>query len=199
MTRGLKEKVEDFKQEEIIRVASDLFYKNGFNKTSLDEIASALSIGKPMIYSYFPSKINLLASVCNRTTGLIADLATDALKSEGTAGERLESIVYDLCLRVIEGRFHLTVLLREVKNLPDYAKEQINLNDKAFRAIVVQLLQEGKQKGEFDFSADERMIALAISGMTTWIHTWFRDGDQMTAEQVAQQMIEIVWQMVGKK
>lgn len=52
LVKGLKEQVEDLKQEEIIRVAGELFYKNGFTKTSMDDIAAALSIGKPMIYSY---------------------------------------------------------------------------------------------------------------------------------------------------
>lgn len=197
--KGLKEQVTDLKQEEIIRVAGELFYKHGFTKTSMDDIAAALSIGKPMIYSYFSSKTKLLAAVCNRTTTLVADLAACSLKSKGTATERLEGIVHDLCLSVIEGRLYLTVLLREVKNLPDYAMEQIKASDHALRAIVVQLLQEGKRDGEFDYSADERVIALAISGMTTWIHTWFRDDGLMTPEQVAQQMLQIVWKIVGKK
>lgn len=194
----LKDQVENLKQEEIIRMASDLFFKKGFTKTSVDDIASALSIGKPMIYSYFPSKVDLLAAVCNRTTALAADLANFSLKEKSTPTQKLERILHDLCLRIIEGRLHLTVLFREVKHMAPSALEQLEKNDRAFRAIVVQLLKEGKDNGEFHYTTDERIMAHAISGMTTWIHTWYREDGPLSPEQVAQQMIHLVWQMVGK-
>ena len=200
MTRArLKDQVENFKQEEIIRVAGDLFYHKGFTKTSVDDIATALSIGKPMIYTYFSSKVDLLAAVCNRVTALAADLAMYSSQTEGTATEKLEKILHDLCLRTIEGRTYLAVLFREVKHLPPYGLEQLSQNDQAFRAIIVQLLEEGKRNGEFSYSTDEKVMAHAISGMTTWIHTWFRESGPLSPEQVAAQMIDMVWKMVGRE
>src|SRR5690606_38233986 len=82
---------------------------------------------------------------------------------------------------------------------PAYAMDQLNENDQAFRAIVVRLLEQGKQQGEFEYSTDERVMAHAISGMTTWIHTWYRETGAMSPEGVAQQMVAMVWQMVGSK
>ena len=44
----------------IMRQATELFYKNGLYKTSMDEIAAELNISKKTIYKYFESKYDLI-------------------------------------------------------------------------------------------------------------------------------------------
>ncbi len=197
MSERLRDKLDDLKKEEIVRTAGLLFYENGYSRTSMDDIATRLGIGKPMIYTYFSSKADLLAAVCNRTTALVADLATFALQAEGSAADRLRSIIHELCLKVIEGRHLLTVLFREVKHLPSYALQELAHNEHTFRRVIVQLLQEGKAKGEFHYHNDERVIAHAISGMTTWIHTWYRADGPLEPELIAENMTAGALAMVG--
>jgi len=50
------------RQEEIIRSAAKRFSRHGFNKTTLEEIARDVRIGKPTIYHYFKSKDELFFS-----------------------------------------------------------------------------------------------------------------------------------------
>jgi len=50
------------RKEEIVRAASKRFSRHGFNKTTLDEIARDVRIGKPTIYHYFKSKDELFYS-----------------------------------------------------------------------------------------------------------------------------------------
>jgi AcrR family transcriptional regulator len=44
----------------ILKFTSEKFHKEGFNKISMDEIASQLHISKKTIYKYFPSKDKLI-------------------------------------------------------------------------------------------------------------------------------------------
>jgi AcrR family transcriptional regulator len=44
----------------ILKYAGDKFYKEGFNKISMDEIASQLHISKKTIYKHFPSKDRMI-------------------------------------------------------------------------------------------------------------------------------------------
>jgi AcrR family transcriptional regulator len=53
------------RQEEIVRAASKRFSRHGFGKTTLDEIARDVRIGKPTIYHYFKSKDDLFYSSIN--------------------------------------------------------------------------------------------------------------------------------------
>lgn len=50
------------RKEEIVRAASKRFSRHGLNKTTLDEIARDVRIGKPTIYHYFKSKNDLFYS-----------------------------------------------------------------------------------------------------------------------------------------
>ena len=47
-------------EEEILRVAADKFGKQGYQATTLDEIATAAGISRGAFYLYFPSKEELL-------------------------------------------------------------------------------------------------------------------------------------------
>lgn len=196
MGNNLQDKIHDLKQEEIIKTAGDLFYRQGYTKTSMEQIATALAIGKPLIYSYFPGKADLLSAVCNRTTLLVANLAKYALRTQGSPTQKLRSITHELCLKVIKGQHYLAVLFREEKHLPDYARAELEENEQAFRNVVLELLEEGKRTGEFSFTADAKVLAHAISGMTTWIHTWYRANGPLTPEDIAQHMTQIVLTMV---
>lgn len=46
-------------QEHIVKVASDLFYTNGFNATGINEIIAKAEIAKATLYSHFKSKDEL--------------------------------------------------------------------------------------------------------------------------------------------
>ena len=196
MPKQLKSKINDLKRDEIIRVAGNLFYQNGFTKTSVEDIATALSVGKPFIYSFFPSKADLLADVCNRVTSFAADLAVYALNDEGPFTERLDRIVRQLCLRVIEGHLYLAVLFREEKHMPSSAVKQLTRNRHAFKNAVTKLLDDGKRAGEFKFQSSAAITELAITGMITWVFTWYQERGALKPEQIADEMSSLVMDMV---
>jgi AcrR family transcriptional regulator len=51
----------------ILKYAGEKFYKEGFNKISMDEIASQLHISKKTIYKYFPSKDKLIEVLLDKS------------------------------------------------------------------------------------------------------------------------------------
>ena len=54
---------QDIKRELIIGAALKRFAHFGWGKTTMNEIASDLSLSKPLLYYYFPDKISLFAAV----------------------------------------------------------------------------------------------------------------------------------------
>jgi AcrR family transcriptional regulator len=192
----LRDKVLELKREEILRVASELFFTKGFTQASIDEIAARLSIGKPQIYACFVSKTALLTEVCTRTAALAAELAAESLRTNGSPTERLSHIVRGLCRCVIEGRMSMAVLFREIKHLPDDAVAELAGNFHLFNKCLGDLLREGAAAGEFSIP-DPAVLTLAISGMTTWIYSWYRPEGSHTADEIADQMAFLALRMVG--
>jgi AcrR family transcriptional regulator len=56
------------REQMMIDVATDVFGANGYHATSMDQIAGAARISKPMLYAYFDSKEGLY-SACMRRAG----------------------------------------------------------------------------------------------------------------------------------
>ncbi len=51
---------------QMLEAAAQLFGEKGFEATSMDDVAQACGVTKPMIYSYFQSKEGLYAAMINR-------------------------------------------------------------------------------------------------------------------------------------
>ncbi len=78
------------RQEEIVRAAAKRFSRHGFGKTTLDEIARDVRIGKPTIYHYFKSKDELYYSSINfQTSEFIEDIKAIFNNQDLPVGARL--------------------------------------------------------------------------------------------------------------
>ena len=63
---GVQNRNEDLvkrRSEQILSVARVIFAKNGYRRTTIDDIANALSVGKGTIYRYFKDKKSLFLAV----------------------------------------------------------------------------------------------------------------------------------------
>lgn len=78
------------RREEIIRAAAKRFGRHGIAKTTLDEIARDVRIGKPTIYHYFKSKDDLFyTSVIWETAQFIEDIKAVFNNQDIPVGARL--------------------------------------------------------------------------------------------------------------
>lgn len=191
----LRDEVKDLKRTRILDAASELFFELGYKGTSVDAIASRLHVTKPFIYYHFDNKADILAGVCGRTTAFVAQSAETAASRQGSVRERLEALVRDLTLRVIEGRVYLAVYFREEKHLPKSAFRDLSKNRKRFDTALSTLLREGVDNGTFSVS-NVSVATQAITGMTTWIYNWYRPTGMLTPEQIATEMVKLIDSMV---
>ena len=78
------------RRDEIIRAAAKRFGRHGIAKTTLDEIARDVRIGKPTIYHYFKSKDDLFyTSVIWETAQFIEDIKVVFNNQDIPVGARL--------------------------------------------------------------------------------------------------------------
>jgi AcrR family transcriptional regulator len=193
----LRDQMKELKRTRILDAASELFFEHGFKGTSVEAIASHLQVTKPFIYYHFENKAAILAGVCGRTTAFVAQSAEAAAAGSGRVSDRLESLVRDLSLRVIEGRVYLAVYFREENHLPKSAFRDLSRNRKRFDTALSKLLQEGIDAGEFRIP-NVSVATQAITGMTTWIFNWYRPAGTLAPEQIAEEMVSLVGSMVGR-
>ncbi|MDH6216530.1 TetR/AcrR family transcriptional regulator [Streptomyces pseudovenezuelae] len=88
MTTGVRRRmgVEERRQQ-LIGVALELFSQRSPDDVSIDEIASAAGISRPLVYHYFPGKLSLYEAALKRASEDLA--ARFAEPQEGPLGNRL--------------------------------------------------------------------------------------------------------------
>ncbi|WP_437030455.1 TetR/AcrR family transcriptional regulator [Streptomyces sp. enrichment culture] len=92
MTTGVRRRmgVEERRQQ-LIGVALELFSRRSPDEVSIDEIASAAGISRPLVYHYFPGKLSLYEAALQRAAD---DLASRfAEPHEGPLGARLRRVM----------------------------------------------------------------------------------------------------------
>ncbi|MET8954290.1 TetR/AcrR family transcriptional regulator [Streptomyces sp. NPDC004393] len=88
MTTGVRRRlgVEERRQQ-LIGVALELFSQRSPDEVSIDEIASAAGISRPLVYHYFPGKLSLYEAALRRAADDLANRFTEP--HEGPLGARL--------------------------------------------------------------------------------------------------------------
>ncbi len=192
----MRDEILAYKRERILQEAVTLFYERGFTGTTLDDIAAALGVTKPFIYTHFKSKVELLGAICLPTIEMSLEAAAKATASSGSATSRLRRLVTDFTGVVMRRQANIAVYFREEMHLDPAARAEIDAKRKEFDRILSSLLREGVASGEFHIP-DVNLTALAIGGMISWAYTWFRPKGRLGVEELSVRMADLTSQMVG--
>jgi AcrR family transcriptional regulator len=173
----------DLKRDAVIRAAARAFNERGYHNTSLDDIASALGVTKPTIYYYVESKEQLLFE-CFRAGLEPIRAALEAAESSGDTGrERLRRVIADYA-RAIASEYGWCMVRAEHQDLgPDLSGQVKTLKSEIDQGIR-KLLRRGIEDGSIE-PCDQRIAAFAIAGALNWIAHWYREGQQLGADEVA--------------
>lgn len=192
----MRDEILAYKRERILQEAVKLFYERGFTGTTLDDIAAALGVTKPFIYTHFKSKVELLAALCLPTIEMSMEAAAEAANAPGTPTERLRRLVGDFTRVILQRQANIAVFFREEKHLTEEARAEIATKQKGFDRILSKLLREGAASGDFNV-ADPGLAALAIGGMISWAYTWHRPNGRLGLEEMCASMADLALQMAG--
>jgi AcrR family transcriptional regulator len=80
----------DQRRQQLLDVARERFSQQGFHATSMDEIAEAAGVTKPVLYQHFPSKRALYVELLEETGRQLLALLAEATSRAATGRERVE-------------------------------------------------------------------------------------------------------------
>ena len=139
----------DIKKAELIQTAEQLFCRNGYEQTSVQEILDILNTSKGSFYHHFPSKEALLEAICCQRADAVA---ADTEKRMGEGGNILERL--NTCLEgliPLNGeRITFLLMLLPVFDLPEGRSVKFayqNSLTNVFHPMLTSLLEEGHREG----------------------------------------------------
>lgn len=161
------------KKTQILEVAQKLFAKNGFDGTSVRDIAKEADVNIAMISYYFGSKEKLLEAVFEKHSNYIR-LQLESL----IADDKMEPMqkVYQLIdsyLQKYFGQmsFHKIVLREQMANKLSCATDMLLEMKRRNQELVKQIIKEGQKKGVFKKNIDIPMMMATMLGTANQVMT----------------------------
>ncbi|MCD6571002.1 MAG: TetR/AcrR family transcriptional regulator [Deltaproteobacteria bacterium] len=165
----VREKKKERTRQQILEAAWRLFNKQGFAKTTVDQIAEQAEVGTGTVYNYFPSKEHVLAA---RFTEIGRDAIETFLRLDRpTKASDAISLLFDTLFPTLMADQNL---LREVWSvfllprgkahvgLDHGAATQLEDLDWQVIGIIASILEEARERGQLKGDFDANLAAMTI-------------------------------------
>lgn len=134
-------------KEKILDGSQETLFSAGFNKTTMDDIASSLKVSKKTIYKYFPSKNDLVMAVANHFTKKMEKKLLPIIESDKNAVEKLAELI--ALLSKTAGKVG-DKLFSELRNhYPEVWKHVDSFRTEMMYGNITKVYDQGKKEGLF--------------------------------------------------
>ena len=180
-------------QETVLRHAIALFNEQGYDATSMGDLAAALGFSKAAIYHHVTSKEHLLSLALDEALdGLSAAVAGASRTEDGfSAYDRLRGLVHTSVAVLVAHQPAVTLLLRVRGNSP------VELAALARRRWIDEqiagLVQEAVDEGTLRDDLSPRLVTRLLFGMVNSLVEWHRADVGDDVEVLAQTITELAF------
>ena len=176
-------------QRTVLRVAIELFNRQGYDATSIGDLARELGLTKSAIYHHVPSKEHLLASAVDEALDSLTAALDEVAALDGLdAGQRLRAGVRSSVTVLVEHVPAVTLLLRVHGNTPVEQAALARRRDIDHRLadMVRAAVAEGSVRADLDPLVISRLLFGMVNSLTEWVRSDNRDkgGPEALADAV---------------
>lgn len=137
------------KSDAILKAAAELFLKQGFGKTTMDEVAQQAKVTKQTVYSHYSSKEQLFIR-------LIDTLCREGIKHKPVADAQtgdFESLLYEMGMNILtlitstEGMAMTRLVIAESTNYPKLARLYYESGTQRIMLLLAEFLEGQNERG----------------------------------------------------
>jgi AcrR family transcriptional regulator len=180
-------------QQAIVEAAAELFARDGFGATSLDDIAEKLGASKASLYYHIKNKEEILRlifltvlTVSEEPLRRIVEITNlSPIDKLGRAIEHQTAVAADRSPAMI-------VFYREQPHLTGPFAKEIILRKKAYERYFEHIIEEGQVAGVFHPDVDPKIATFGLLGMCNWLSQWYRSSGQYSPQQISEMFIRMV-------
>ena len=179
------------RRQQIIEASIDIFYEHGYHKASIRDISERMGITKAAIYYHFRDKGEILYTIVDRATNELLVAFESALIEKKDPIENLRNLILKQIYFLKSQRKKVKILVDDLKFLDGTYKKLIKDKQKTifhlYRANLENLQKQGKLRN-FNVTT----ATFGIFGMINWLDHWFRPEKELSIEQVAEDIVNIL-------
>jgi len=180
-------------QATVLREAIELFNLQGYDATSMGDLAARLGFTKSALYHHVPSKEHLLQQALDEALDSLAAVV-DAARSDSTSSalERLRVAVRGSVDVLIEHLPAVTLLLRVRGNSP--AELAALRRRRELDAQLAELVAQAAREGGIRTDIPADLISRLLFGMVNSLAEWVRPSGRTTPDAIADALTAIAFE-----
>ncbi|HEY4066555.1 MAG TPA: TetR/AcrR family transcriptional regulator [Burkholderiaceae bacterium] len=173
----------DTQREQILGRAADLFARQGYTATSMNQVALACGVSKPSLYHYVRDKYQLLVEIAEDHVGRLKTLATEAHAQASEPEARVRAMIASFLEVYAESQSAHRVLTEDVKFLEPADRKRVLDVQREVVAVFAEAIADTRP----DLRAAEldRPLTMLLFGMMNWMFMWLQPGGKLTHAALA--------------
>jgi len=193
---GLREIKKERARKAILEAARDMFFKTGFDGTTIEEIAEKAEVAVGTVYNYFDSKSALILAITADDTSTVLDEQFHIPEScTGLESVKLYISTFMENLSIYPKRL-LRELIREGWRSDTSLSKGLISQDLTLLDGLTRILLELAEKQKLKSAIDLKHASLLIYGIITTTIIWYAADEARTSEQMLESlenMLEILF------
>lgn len=175
----------------ILERAARVICQQGFEATSMQQIAEACGLTKAGLYHHIRTKDALLLAIMQYGMDLFEELVLHQVADIDDPLERLR-MTMDRNVRLVtmDSMKEVTIILHEHDTLTGAAASEINARKKRYVAFLEQTLREAIARGQIR-EIDPTIATYSFLGTILWIYKWYRSDGRLTQDALAAGMVDL--------
>ena len=185
-------------QQAVLRVAVDLFNRQGYDATSVGDVARELGLTKSAIYHHVPSKEALLAAALDEALdGLTEAIDEAAGAGEISAYERLRTALRE-SVEILARHLPAVTLLLRVRGNSEVelaALERRRVIDDKLANLVQAAVDEGALRPDIP----PELISRLLFGMVNSLVEWYRPDGPVDVRDLSRSIVDLAFEGLKTK
>src|SRR5271168_4519391 len=173
----------DRRLAEILTHATEVFYKKGYEVSSMRDLSRESGMSLAGLYYYFESKERLLFLIQKHTFTTIVQRLKGRLEGVSDPEQQIRIFILNHLEYFLANPANMKVLSHEAEALKNGFASEVAAIKRQYYRICVGLLDELKSDWGLQFST--RIAVLSLFGMMNWIYTWHNSRVDADAGQLA--------------
>lgn len=186
-----KQKKSSPRKEVILEKAAHLFRKNGFNATSMRDLAEHVGVEAASLYNHINSKAELLQEICFRIANKFTAFMDEVIGNDRSAIEKIEQTLRFHIREMLHNYEEVYVSDREWKHLTDPYLSNFKNQRRTHRQRIAGIIEEGIRKKEIK-KIDAPTAVLILLHAVSGIESWHRSKEKISGEQLEENMVQIL-------
>ncbi len=175
---------------DIYTKAAEIFHEQGFDATSMSNIAAAVDLTKAGLYYYIESKEDLLFAIMNYAMERLETMVIEPSRQFDDPRKRLESIIACHGRLLTEGNTAVAILTDEIEGLKPKHRQQILDRKRVYMEFVRDTLEALRAAGRLR-DVDSTVATFSLFGTLLWLPRWYHADGKLTGDQVIEEITKI--------